>query len=81
MPLPEQERIALDFIRANRDGLRALGQFPGIETFILMFHDETVLEDDTVGVCVGPSKLLMWHALDVGVRLDYTVIVRRPSDL
>lgn len=35
IPISEQERIAIEFLAANRDALKALAAFPGVTTFIL----------------------------------------------
>jgi hypothetical protein len=74
---PDQEEVALAFITANRDALKALSKFPGADHFILMFHYEREFDGDTVGGCVGASQRLMWHALDIGCRLDFTFVLRR----
>jgi hypothetical protein len=77
VPFLEQEGIAIEYLKAHREELRALAQFPGAETFILGLQYHTGLEDGVVAFSMGPSPLLMWHALDVGVRLNYYVTLDR----
>ncbi|VTU01212.1 unnamed protein product [Gemmataceae bacterium] len=74
---PDQEAVALAFITAHRDELKALGRFPGADHFILMFHYEREFDGDMTGGCVGASQQLMERALDIGCRLDFTFIVGR----
>lgn len=74
---PDQEQIALAFIAAHRDALKALGEFPGVDHFILMFHYEREFEGEMTGGNVGASRQLMWHALDIGCRISFTFILRR----
>src|SRR5262249_49464062 len=66
VPFPEQEQIAIAYLKAHRDELRALAQFPGVETFILGLQYVCELDESIVGFCMGPSAILMWHALDIG---------------
>jgi hypothetical protein len=49
-----------------------------VEAFVLglQFHWE-LLDDDVIGFCMGPSALLMWHALDIGVQPSYFVTIDR----
>jgi hypothetical protein len=76
---PEQEEIAVAFIAANRDGLRALGEFPGADHYILMFHYEAEFDRDreSIGGTVWASRRLMWHALDIGCHVDFALTLRR----
>lgn len=83
IPYPAQEKIALDFIAARRDGLRALGEFPGAEHFILMFQYEREFdgESDYEGGCVWASRGVMRAALDIGCEITFTFgLKRRDSD-
>lgn len=76
---PAQEEIALAFITAHRDELKVLGDFPGADHFTLMFHYEREFDGDMVSGCVGASRRLMWHTLDIGCRLDFTFVLRRTA--
>lgn len=77
IPLHEQERIATDYIVANRDGLKALAQAPGVTTFILGLQYHIVLDESTVGFCMGPSAGLMSRALDIGIEPTFYVTLDR----
>jgi hypothetical protein len=76
-PLYEQERIAIDYIAANRDGLKALAQAPGVTTFILGLQCHIVLDESTVGFCMRPSAGLMSRALDIGIEPTFYVTLDR----
>jgi hypothetical protein len=67
----KQEEIAVAYLRANREQLRALAKFPGVEVLSLglVCH----LRLDVIGCGTGPSATLMYHALDSGVGLTYNV--------
>jgi hypothetical protein len=80
VPLPEQERIALAYLRAHPDELRALGQFPGVDTFILGLQYHMKLGGGVAGFSLGPSPSLMWHCLDIGVRPVYYVTLDRRKE-
>ena len=73
----EQERIAIDYIAANRDGLKALAQAPGVTTFILGLQCHIVLDESTVGFCMRPSAGLMSRALDIGIEPTFYVTLDR----
>jgi hypothetical protein len=79
VPLPEQEEIAIGYLKAHTDELRALARFPGVDTFILGLQYHIELDDGIVGFCMGPCALLMWHALNVGVTPTYYVTLDRDS--
>jgi hypothetical protein len=80
VPFSEQEEIAIDYLKAHRDELRALASFPGVETFILALHYRIEIDVGTTGFCLGPSALLMWHALDIGIRPNYYVWIERRDE-
>jgi hypothetical protein len=63
----EQERIAIDYLSQNRDALRTLSEHPNVTTFNLGLQYHIRLGENTVGFCMGPSALLMWHCLDIGI--------------
>jgi hypothetical protein len=77
LPIFEQERIAVEFLSANRDALKALAQYPGVTTFILGLQYHIELDESTGGFCMGPSARLMWHALDIGIEPTYYVTLDR----
>ena len=77
LPIFEQERIAVEFLSANREALKVLAKYPGVTTFILGLQCHIELEPGTIGFCMGPSALLMWHCLDIGVSPTFYVSLDR----
>ncbi len=77
VPLSDQEDIAIAYLKAHHDELRALAQFPGVETFILRLQYHWKLEEGVVGFALGPTAERMWHALDTGVWPVYFVTLDR----
>ena len=73
----EQCRRAVEYIEAHRDDLRTLGNYPGVTTFNLGVQRRVELDDNITGFCTGPSRMLMWHALDVGLGLTFYVTLDR----
>lgn len=80
VPFLEQEGIAVAYLKARRDELRALARFPGTDTFILGLQYRATFESNVVGFALGPSAWLMWHCLDVGVTPTYHVTLDRPPE-
>ena len=77
IPLWEQERIAIAYVKEHRDELSALGQFPGARVFILSLQYHFELAPATIGFWVDPSAPLMRHCLDIGIHLTYHVRLDR----
>jgi hypothetical protein len=77
VPLFEQEEIAIEFLSANREALKSLAKYPGVTTFILGLQYHIELDPATIGFCMGPSALLMWHCLDIGVSPYFYVSLDR----
>jgi hypothetical protein len=79
--LPEQEKIAIDYMREHREELRLLATFPGVEALNLGLVYRVT--PNVTGCCLGPSRALMFHALDSGVRPNYyvTILGRGGPDL
>ncbi len=82
LSLFEQERIAIEYLSANRETLKALAEYPGVTTFVLGLQYHIELDRRTFGFCMGPSALLMWHCLDIGVSPTFyvTLDTRRESE-
>ncbi len=72
-PISEQQRIAIDFLAANQDALKALAAFPGVTNFILGLQYHYQLKQNWAAFCMGPSTRLMELALDIGLRPTYCV--------
>jgi hypothetical protein len=77
LPIYEQERIAIQYLTANREALRALALEPTVTTFILGLHYQVELEEGTIGFSVGSSAPLMSIALDIGIAPTYYVVLNR----
>jgi hypothetical protein len=71
IPLREQEEIAIAYLMANRDELRVLAKFPGVEALNLGLAFRLPL--NAIGCAPGPPAKLMFHALDAGVTPLYYV--------
>jgi hypothetical protein len=71
--LPEQERIACEFLKANQDSLRELACWPGAKHRILGLQRHVELSPGIGGFCMGPPSGLMAVCLDVGFRPTYYV--------
>jgi hypothetical protein len=79
IPIHEQQKIAVEYLEANRDELKALAAYPGATYFILGLQYHVQLYPGLIGFCMGPSKRLMRYALDT----YYVTLDRRfeePSD-
>lgn len=80
LPLFEQERIAIEYLSANREALKALSQHRQVTTFILGLQYHTVLNVNTVGFAMGPSEPLMRHCLDIGILPTFYVTLDRERE-
>jgi hypothetical protein len=72
--LSEQEKIAIDYMKEHREDLRFLASFSGVEALNLGLVFQ--VNQDVLGVCLGPSRALMFHALDTGVSPNYYVTMQ-----
>jgi hypothetical protein len=70
---PEQEKIAIEFLKVHGDLLRALARFPSVEALHLGLPYRLPL--NAVGCCPGPSAELMLNALKTGVMPSYYVML------
>jgi hypothetical protein len=77
LPYWEQDEIASRFLEANEDELRRLGQFPGVDTFILGLHYRIELTPNTCGFCMSASPKLMELAIRLGIDLTFYVDLDR----
>src|ERR1700758_3293389 len=59
LPFREQERTAIEYLKAHREELRLLGKYPGVETFILGLQYVCKLNESILGFCQGVSTPLM----------------------
>jgi hypothetical protein len=72
--LTQQEEMAAAYLAANRDALRELATFPGVEALNLglVVH----LGPAAIGCCVGPPDKLMFQALNAGVSPVYYITLQ-----
>ena len=75
LPVWEQEKIAIEFLSANREALKALAEYPGVTTFVLGLQYCIELDGGTFGYCIGPTARFMRHCLDIGISPYYYVTV------
>jgi hypothetical protein len=80
LSIEEQDRIAVDFVEANRQQLRHLFAYPGAKYRLLGLQHPFKVDDGTLGFAIGPSARLMSLALDLGFEITYYVTVEPPSD-
>lgn len=80
IPILEQERIAIQYLTANREALKALAREPGVTTFILGLQYQIQLEEGIVGFSLGPPAALMRVALDIGIAPTYYVVIDRSEE-
>jgi len=77
--LRDQENIAIAYLRAHRDELRAVAASPGVDAFILGLVHIAKLEEGVTGVALDWPPELMQSALDVGITPIHYVTYDRPS--
>jgi len=73
VPFLKQDDLAIAFLKAHRDQLKALGQFPGVTNFTVGLQYSAEAQRNLVGFSMGVSSLLMWHLLDIGCTLTHYV--------
>lgn len=81
IPFLEQERIAIKYIKANKNELRIIGTFPGVNTFILGLQYILKVDSNIVGFSMGPSAELMKIALEIGLIPNYYVTIDHSREL
>ena len=77
LPFCEQEKMALKYLSLNQKALKELANYPGVTSFILGLQYQIDLTESVVGFCMGPSKQLMEHALEIGLTPTYYVTLDR----
>ena len=73
----DQQEIAITFLKAHRDQLRALGQFSGLDSFLLGLVYIAQVDSAVSGACLDWNPELMSHALDVGITPAYYITYDR----
>jgi hypothetical protein len=80
MPTFEQEQIAIEFLAANREALKALATHAGVTTFVLGLQYHLELTEGIVGFAIGPPARLMAHAVSIGIEPIYYVTLGKPPN-
>jgi len=75
----DQESMAITYLKAHRDELRAIAEFPGVDAFILGLAYIAKLEDHIFGAALHWSRELMLAALDTGITPVHYVTYDRPN--
>jgi hypothetical protein len=73
----EQDRIATEFLEANREALSQLGRFPGISHFALGLQFRIDVDASVLGACVPVSARLMRIAGEIGMRVAIYIDLNR----
>ncbi|MDB5335167.1 MAG: hypothetical protein JWN70_786 [Planctomycetaceae bacterium] len=76
----DQQKTATEFVRHHRNILKAMAQFPGVETFGLVLVFQVTLTSGLCGFMISSSSELSWHALDVGLSIN-TVVWLEQEDI
>ena len=80
LPLPEQERIAAEYLACHRGMLRQLVAFPGIKSCSVILQSTVDVHQNTVAFGLVPSRELMRLAVEIGIQPVYLVDVERSFD-
>lgn len=65
--LPDQEQIAVTYLKSHRDELRAIAELPGVDAFILGLVYIAKLDSGATGVALDWPRDLMLAAIDIGI--------------
>ncbi len=65
--LPDQEQMAVTYLKSHRDELRAIAELPGVDAFILGLVYIAKLNDSDTGVALDWPRDLMLAAIDIGI--------------
>ena len=76
-PLPEQQRIAIAYLSANRDALAALVHFPGVETVILALQYPIEVRPNLGAFSLTPARRLSKLALELAIDPTFYVWLER----
>jgi hypothetical protein len=79
VPVSEQERIAVEFLKRYRAELAELGQQPGVTSFVVGIEFPVGIAG-VLGLCIEPSRPLMSESLATGIRPLYYVTLQRRED-
>ncbi|HSY89940.1 MAG TPA: DUF4279 domain-containing protein [Candidatus Binatus sp.] len=77
--LRDQEDIAIAYLKAHRDELRAIAEFRGVDTFILGLVYIAELVGSVTGVSLHWPRDLMLPALDIGITPAHYITYDRPA--
>jgi hypothetical protein len=77
--LPDQEQLAITYLKEHRDELRAVAESPGVDAFILGLVYIAKLEEGVTGVALDWPPEVMQSALDVGITPIHYITYDHPS--
>lgn len=78
--LRDQEEIAITYLKAHREELRALAKFSGVNAFRLGLVYIAKLDGSASGVCLWWNPELMSRALDIGITPAYYITYDHPEN-
>lgn len=71
LSLPEQERVAIEYLTSHREVLCRLVRFPGVTGCSIILQAGVDIHKNTVGFGLVPSLSLMQLALKIGIQPTY----------
>jgi hypothetical protein len=81
IPLRDQDDIAINYLKAHRNDLRGIAEYPGVDTFILGLPYIAKLNASVMGAALSWPRELMLTAVDIGICPTYYITYDRPSEL
>lgn len=76
----EQDDTAVLYMKEHREHLLELARFPGVESFSLGLEAVIQFAENHLGTVLGPSRDLMAHALELGLKLNFYFSFTRYDD-
>lgn len=80
LQLCEQDQIAIEYVSANHEELKALASYPGVTGLTLGLQYDFQLGAATIAFTMGLSSELMRHLLDVGIEPAFHVTLDRSRE-
>lgn len=80
LQLCEQDQIAIEYISANREELKALASYPGVTRLVLGLQYDFVLGAATIAFTMGVSSELLRHLCDAGIEPSFHVTLDRSRE-
>lgn len=80
IPIKSQQRIAVEYLKKNRNQLIRLKSFYGVERVTLGLQHKIDLKKGMVGFCVNTSPKLMRQVLEAGISLNHYFFIDRTHE-